>query len=282
MKGKDMTEAAEPTQTSYTHIAVTYSHQGKVATVTLRRPEVHNAFNAQLVKELTMACTELSANEQLHAVVLTGDGPSFSAGADLRGMKAATDLSEEDNLNDALRLADLLYTINTLPCAVVGRINGTAIGGGVGLVAVCDIVIAAENARFAFSEVKLGIAPAVISPYVVRKIGEGNTRVLFLTGERFSAARAREVGLVHSVMPLESLDDAVQKTLSELLTSGPQAIRACKTLALNVGSMDYQTGRRYTAETIARLRVGTEGQEGLRAFLEKRTPGWITASENGN
>lgn len=281
-----MTEARgpiEPTQQSpYTNISVDYSHQGKIATITLRRPEVHNAFNTQLIEELTTAFTDLSEDVQLHAVVLTGDGRSFSAGADLRDMQAATAFTEEENLNDALRLADLLYTINTFPCAVIGRINGTAMGGGVGLVSVCDIVIAAESARFAFSEVKLGIAPAVISPYVVRKIGETNVRVLFLTGERFSAARAREIGLVHAVVPLENLDDAVQKALNELLTSGPQAIRASKTLALNVGTMDYQSVRRYTAETIAQLRVGPEGQEGLRAFLEKRKPNWIASGANGN
>ena len=278
-----MTEAREPTQhTSYTSISVEYSLQGRVATVTLRRPEVHNAFNATIVKELTDAFTDLSEDEQLHAVILTGDGRSFSAGADLRDMQAAANLSEEENVNDALRLADLLYTINTFPCAVVGRINGTAIGGGVGLVSVCDIAIAAESARFAFSEVKLGIGPAVISPYVVRKIGESNARVLFLTGERFSASRAREIGLIHAVVPLENLDDAVQKALNELLTSGPQAIRASKTLALTVGSMDYQTARRYTAEAIAHLRVSSEGQEGLRAFLEKGTPDWITPLSNEN
>ena len=277
-----MNDDRESTPKSYAHISVAYSHQGKVATVTLRRPEVHNAFNAQLTEELTTAFTELSEDEQLHAVVLTGEGRSFSAGADLHEMKAAMNFSEEENLNSTLQLADLLYTINTFPCAVVGRINGTAMGGGVGLVSVCDIVIAAESARFAFSEVKLGIAPAVISPYVVRKIGESHARVLFLTGERFSAHRSHEIGLVHAVVPLENLDDAVQKAVSELLTGGPKAIRACKTLALNVGGMDYQTARRYTAETIARLRVGTEGQEGLRAFLEKRTPNWIVPSTQGN
>ena len=277
-----MNDDRESISQGYSHISVDYSHQGNIATITLRRPEVHNAFNAQLITELITAFTELSEDEQLHAVILTGEGRSFSAGADLRDMQAAVHFSEEENMNDALRLADLLYTINTFPCAVVGRINGTAIGGGVGLVSVCDIVIAAESARFAFSEVKLGIAPAVISPYVVRKIGESHARVLFLTGERFSATRAREIGLVHAVVPLENLDEAVQKAVSELLTSGPQAIRACKTLALNVGSMDYQTARRYTAETIARLRVGTQGQEGLRAFLEKRTPNWIVPSTQGN
>ena len=194
-------------------------------------------------------------------------------------MKSANTLTEEQNLNDALRLADLLSTINTLPCPVVGRINGTAMGGGVGLVSVCDIVIAAESARFAFSEVKLGIAPAVISPFVLHKIGASNARVLFVTGERFSAVRAREVGLVHSVVPLEHLDDAVQKAVNELLSSAPQALRACKTLALTVGNMDYETARNYTASTIARLRVSDEGQEGLRSFLEKRKPSWVTPTE---
>ena len=267
-------------QHTYTHISVEDSHSSKIAHVTLRRPEVHNAFNAQIVEELTTAFTQLRTNEHLHAIVLTGDGPSFSAGADLRGMKSAADVSEEENLNDALRLADLLHLINTTPCAVVGRINGTAMGGGVGLVSVCDIVIAAENAKFAFSEVKLGIAPAVISPYVVRKIGEANARRLFLTGERFSAAHARDIGLVHSVVPREQLDESVEKVLGELLTSGPQAIRACKTLALTVGNMDDETARRTTAQTIARLRVGAEGQEGLRAFLEKRKPEWAATPDN--
>jgi methylglutaconyl-CoA hydratase len=264
----------------YTHLSVERSFQNKVATVTLRRPEVHNAFNAQVTEDLVMAFTELSTDEQLHAVVLTGEGPSFSAGADINAMKAAATFTEEQNLNDALRLATLLHTINTFPCPVVARVNGTAMGGGVGLVAVCDIAIAAESARFAFSEVKLGIAPAVISPYVIRKIGESNARVLFVTGERFSATRARDIGLVHSVVPLEHLDDAVQKALSELLTSAPQAIRACKQLALTVGHMSYEQARQYTVATIARLRVSEEGQEGLRAFLEKRKPNWVISVED--
>ncbi len=255
---------------TYTHVSVERSHQDKIATVTMRRAEVHNAFNTQLVQDLQAAFTELSSDTRLHAVVLTGDGPSFSAGADLNMMKAAATFTQEQNLDDALHLADLFDTINTFPCPVVARINGTAMGGGLGLVAVCDIVIAIENARLAFSEVKLGIAPAVISPYVVRKIGESHARVLFVTGERFSAARAREIGLVHIVTTAEELDAAVEKTVAELLSSGPQAIRACKALALNVGHMEHDTVRTYTAETIARLRVSAEAQERLRAFLEKR------------
>jgi methylglutaconyl-CoA hydratase len=261
--------------TTYTHITVERSYQDKIATVTIRRPKVHNAFNAQLIQDLQAAFTELSTDEKLHAVILTGDGSSFSAGADISMMKSSATFTQEQNLNDALRLADLFDTINSFPCPVVARVNGTALGGGAGLIAVCDIVIAAENARLAFSEVKLGIAPAVISPYVVRKIGETHARVLFVTGERFSAAHARQIGLVHIVVPLEELDAVVEKTLRELLSSGPQALRVCKALALNVGRMDHDRARKHTAETNARLRVSAEGQEGLRAFLEKRKPNWI-------
>src|SRR5579884_2641613 len=260
---------------TYTHITIERSFQDKVATVTMRRAEVHNAFNTLLIVDLQAAFTELSTDEHLHAVVLTGDGPSFSAGADINMMKASATATQEENLSDALRLADLFDTINTFPCPVVARVNGTAMGGGLGLVSVCDIVIAAESARLAFSEVKLGIAPAVISLYVIRKIGETHARVLFVTGERFSATRARDIGLVHVVTPVEELDAAVEKTLNELVSSGQQAVRACKALALNVGRMDHDTARRFTAETIARLRVSEEGQEGLRAFLEKRKPNWV-------
>ena len=256
--------------TTYTHITVERSHQDKIATVTMRRPEVHNAFNTQLVNDLQAAFADLSTDTQLHAVVLTGDGRSFSAGADLNMMKDSAAFTQEQNLNDALRLADLFDTINTFPCPVVARVNGTAMGGGLGLLAVCDIVIAVEGARLAFSEVKLGIAPAVISPYVVRKIGETHARVLFVTGERFSTTRAQEIGLVHIITTTEELDATVEKTVRELLSGGPRAIRACKALALNVGHMDRETARKYTAETIATLRVSPEAQERLRAFLEKR------------
>ncbi len=260
---------------TYTHVTVERSFQDKVATITMRRAEVHNAINTQLVQDLQAAFTDLIEDMRLHAVVLTGDGPSFSAGADLSMMKEAASFSQEQNLSDALRMADLFESINSFPCPVVGRVNGTAMGGGAGLIAVCDIVIAAENARLAFSEVKLGIAPAVISPYVVRKIGESNARVLFVTGERFSATRAREIGLVHTVVKLEELDVAVEKTLKDLLRSGPQALRACKQLALHVGHMEHDNARKYTAEVIATLRVSAEGQEGLRSFLEKRDPYWV-------
>src|SRR6266581_7830903 len=255
---------------TYTLVSVERSHQDRIATITMRRPEAHNAFNTQLINDLHAAFTELSTDTRLHAVILTGDGPSFSAGADLNMMKASATLTQEQNLNDALRLADVFDAINSFPCPVVARVNGAAMGGGLGLLAVCDIVIAVEGARLAFSEVKLGIAPAVISPYVVRKIGETHARVLFVTGERFTSTHAQEIGLVHIVTKAADLDAAVSKTVSELLSGGPQAIRSCKALAVNVGQMDRDSARTYTAETIARLRVSPEAQERLRAFLEKR------------
>jgi methylglutaconyl-CoA hydratase len=260
--------------TTYRHITVEYSLANKIATVTLRRPEVHNAFNAQMMQDLLQAFQRLSADEQLHGIILTGEGTSFCAGADINHMKATVSYSAEQNLTDAFQLADMLHTINACPCPVIARINGAALGGGVGLVAVSDIAIAIEHARFGFSEVKLGIAPAVISPYVVCKIGEANARALFTTGERFQAARAQAIGLVHSVVPADQLDDAVGQTVQELLSNGPHALRASKMLALTVGKMSYEEARNHTAQTIAGLRVSDEGQEGLRAFLEKRKPHW--------
>lgn len=262
--------------TAYTHITVDYSSGKKIATITLRRPEVHNAFNAQLIQDLTNAFTTLASDEQLHGVVLSAEGQSFSAGADIQMMKQAISFSEEENRQDALRLADLLHLIYTFPCPVVARVHGAAIGGGVGLVATCDIAIASENARFGLSEVKLGLAPAVISPYVVRKIGETHARALFVTGQRFDAAHAKAIGLVHLVVSPERLDETLQDTLQELESSAPQAIRSCKSLALAIGKMNDEQARTYTSELIARLRVSEEGQEGLSAFLEKRRPRWQT------
>ncbi len=261
--------------TRYTHITVERSHDDKIATITMRRAEARNAINSRLVADLHAAFTEMRSDTRLHAVVLTGDGSAFSAGADLNMMKSASTFSQEQNLGDALAMSDLFKIIDTFPCAVIGRINGTAMGGGLGLVAVCDIVIAVETAKLAFSEVRLGIAPAVISPFVIRKIGESHTRRLFLTGETFTPVHAREIGLVHIVTTAEGLDAAVEENIGALLKSAPLAMRACKALALNVGEMDHETARRYTAETIARLRVSEEGQEGLQAFLEKRKPNWI-------
>jgi methylglutaconyl-CoA hydratase len=261
--------------TKYTHITVDHSHNGRVATITMRRPEARNAINTQLVQDLLAAFMELHSDNRLHAVVLTGDGPAFSAGADINMMRAAATFTEAQNLDDALTMAGLFNAINTFPCPVIARVNGAAMGGGLGMVAVCDIVIAVETAQLAFSEVRLGIAPAVISPYVLRKIGESQARMLFVTGEVFNAAYAKEIGLVHIITTPEELDAAVEKKINELLRAAPLAMRACKALALTVGHMDAAEATRYTAQTIARLRVSEEGQEGLRAFLEKRQPTWV-------
>ncbi len=262
--------------TTYTHLTVEHSCNDRIATVTLRRPDAHNALNVQMIQDLITAFSHLATDHRLHGVILTGDGSSFCAGADIAMMKETASFTEEQNLEDALHLSDLFYLINTLPCPVVARVNGAAIGGGVGLVAACDIVVAAETARFAFSEVKLGIAPAVISPFVIHKIGEVQARRFFVTGERFAAAQAQAMGLVHTVVAREQLDETIQKIVQELLSSAPQAIRACKTLALQVGSMRYDQARIYTAKLIANLRASAEGQEGLGSFLEKRKPSWVT------
>lgn len=261
---------------TYTSIVVERVMQDRIATITLNRPEAHNAMNVRMIEELAAVFAELRSDERLHGVMLTGEGASFSAGGDISMMKDYAAFTKEQNLSDAYRLFDLFYSVNTFPVPIVARVNGTAMGGGVGLVSVCDIAIAAETARFAFSEAKLGIAPSTIAPFVVRKIGEASARALFVTGERFSARHAYDIGLVNAVVPPEQLDEAVQKTLDELVTSGPQAVRACKAMALAVGRMGYEEARSSTAETVARLRVSDEGQEGLRAFLEKRKPTWVT------
>lgn len=266
---------------TYETVLVAYSHNRRIATVTMNRGEVHNAFNVQLVNDLKAAFATLNEDDNLAAVVLTGAGKSFSAGADLNMMQAAAHHSEEDNRREARQMGDLFDIVNNCRVPIVARVNGTAMGGGLGLIAACDIVIAADSARMSFSEVKLGIAPAVISPYVISKIGSSWARRLFITGERFTPALAREIGLVHTVIPLAELDATVESIIQELLSSAPQAMRACKTLAKNVGQMDPMAAHDFTAETIARLRVSEEGQEGLRAFLEKRKPGWIEAGAKG-
>lgn len=250
----------------------------RIATITLNRPQVHNAMNVRMIEELNACFADLRADERLHGVLLTGEGASFSAGGDIGMMKDYATFTHEQNLADAYRLFDLFSSINIFPTPVIARVNGAAMGGGVGLVSVCDIAIAAESARFAFSEAKLGLAPSTIAPFVVRKIGEANARALFVTGERFSAHRAYDIGLLNVVVPPEQLDEAVQKTLGELVTSSPHAVRACKAMALSIGHMGYEEARDYTAETVARLRVSDEGQEGLRAFLEKRKPAWANVS----
>ena len=247
---------------------------GPVATVSLNRPEVRNAFNAQMIAELTETFQDLAKQDHLRAVVLQGEGASFSAGADANWMRASLDFSAEENRADAMRMSDLFGTIQDLLAPVIARVHGAALGGGMGLLAACDIVVAAEGTTFGFTETKLGIVPAVISRVVFDKIGPSWARALYVTGERFGAEVARQIGLVHWVAPEGDLDATVQTRVRELLTSGPRAVRAAKQLALALSEMAPEDVPAYTAGRIAELRASPEGQEGLRAFLEKRTPSW--------
>ena len=233
-----------------------------VLRITLAKPERRNAFDAELIGELTDAFSEVG---DARAVVLAGDGPSFCAGADVEWQRASIDLSYDENVEDALRLYRMCETIDRCPAPVVARVHGYALGGGSGLAACADVAIASPDAVFGFSEVKLGIVPAVISPFVLPKIG-AHARRYFLTGERFDAATALRIGLISEVSPDPA--EAVERVVADLLTSAPQAVRAAKVLVRERPPGDE------TARIAARLRSGDEGQEGLRAFLEKRSPGW--------
>jgi methylglutaconyl-CoA hydratase len=257
---------------SYSHLQRT--DEGPVATVALRRPEAHNALNAALVEEVARCFEELAEDDGVRVVVLTGEGPTFCAGADVGYMRETAGLSYEENLEETRRLADMFLAVDVLPKPVVARVRGVAIGGGVGLVAAADVAVAEEGARFAFSEVRLGIAPATIAPFVVRKIGYSQARALFLTGERFDAERARTVGLVHEVVPEAELDAAVEGTVARLLQGAPAAQAATKDALRQVEATEPMEALGIMTQLIAELRVGEEGQEGLGAFLEKRDPFW--------
>jgi methylglutaconyl-CoA hydratase len=247
-----------------------------VARLTLDRPEVHNAFNDALIAELGGALAELAADETVRVLVLAAEGKSFSAGADLNWMKAMSSYGEADNRADALKLAGLMRRLDRFPRPTVALVQGPAFGGGVGLVACCDIAIAAEDAAFALTEVRLGLVPAVISPYVVRAIGLRAARRYMLTAERFDAAEARRLGLVHEVVPAHGLAEAGAAAVSRLLKGGPAALGECKALLATVaGRALDDTLEQETAALIARLRASPEGREGIGAFLERRKPGWI-------
>lgn len=253
---------------------ITLERDGPVVTLTLNRPELHNAFNAQLIAELRTACEGLAGEAGLRVLVLRGAGPSFCAGADLSWMRASLAYSHAENLADAEALDAMFAAVNSLPLAVVGRVHGTALGGGVGLAACCDIVVAAEDAIFGFTEARLGLLPAVIARYVVPKIGAGHARALFVSARRFRAPHALAIGLAHEVVPEAELDTAVARSVAELLRCGPEAVAACKTLVAAVTTLPPDAARDYAVRAIATARTGSEGQEGLRAFLEKRAPAW--------
>ena len=255
---------------------------GVVALVTLNRPEVRNAFNAELIAALTEAFEALAAEpaESLRAVMLAGAGSAFCAGADVEWMRAAAGLDEAANEADAGRLATMLETIDTCPAPVVARVHGASLGGGMGLCAVSDVAVATADATFGFTETRLGILPAVIGPFVLPRIGEGNARALFLTGGRFPAERARKIGLVHEVVADEAaLDARVAAVLDELLAAGPTAVREAKALIRRLRGQPAAQARALTVAAIARQRTSPEGQEGLSAFLEQRDPSWRETAE---
>ncbi|MGA7733789.1 MAG: enoyl-CoA hydratase-related protein [Chloroflexia bacterium] len=260
---------------SYEYLLATTAE--RVCRITLNRPEVHNAFNRELIEELKAAFEELATRPvgDVRAVVLSGAGKSFCAGADVNWMRASLDYTQAENVADAMSMARMFDTINRCPVPVIGRIHGAALGGGVGLASVCDIVVASEETRFAFSEAKLGIAPAVISPYVLAKVGRSHARALFLTAERFGVERALRIGLIHIACPLDELDAEVDRIIKEIKSSAPGAIARAKALIATVPDLEPATAMQMTAETIASLRVGEEGQAGLRAFLDKHPAPWI-------
>lgn len=258
--------------------AILIERRGSAAWLTLNRPQLHNAFDDALIATLTAALQAADADPAVHAVVLTGSGSCFSAGADLHWMRGMAAASEQENRDDSLRLARLLRTLQFLSKPTVARVNGSAYGGGVGLVACCDIAVGVDAAKFALSEVKLGLVPAVISPYVIAAIGMRQARRLFVTGEVFDADVAARIGLLHAVVPHDELDEAIDKQLYLLAKAGPLAQREAKQLALRTAGIDASEAERIdrgNAELIARLRVSEEGQHGLSAFLDKRAPRWV-------
>lgn len=253
---------------------ITVDCRDRVCTVTLNRPDVRNAFDARMIAELTGAFTDLADRSDARVVVLRGEGSVFSAGADVNWMRASLEFTREENIADAQAMSDMFAAIDQLPKPVVGRVHGAALGGGMGLIAVCDIVVAAEGTLFGFTETKLGIIPAVISRFVLPKIGESWARALFVTAERFDAELAQRIGLVHWIAAPDGLDTVVEHKVNHLLTSGPRAVTEAKALVAGVSSMQRSEIRDFTARRIAELRASPEGQEGLRAFLDKRRPGW--------
>ena len=254
--------------------ALTIAIAGPVVTVSLNRPDARNAFDEHLVAELD-GWARAPLPPGVRVAVLRGEGKVFSAGADLTWMSKMVAYSHEENVRDARAMSAMFLALDTLPVPLVGRVHGAALGGGAGLAAVCDIVVAADNAIFGFTEAKLGILPAVISPFALAKIGRSAARELFLTAARFSAERAREIGLVHAVVGESALDATVEAYVRELTSSAPEAVAAAKQLIANVAGRRPAEVSDLTAETIAAHRVSAEGQAGMRAFLEKRRAPWV-------
>lgn len=256
----------------YEHLKIEYEEA--IATIALARSDVRNALNAGLIEEITRSMEELAEDDDVRVVVLTGEGDYFCAGADIGYMRDTAEFSYEENQQDARKLATMFGAIEECPKPVVAGVKGAAIGGGVGLVAAADVVVVEQGTVFAFTEVRLGISPATIAPFVLRKIGYSHAQALFLTGERFGATKAREIGLVHQLADEKKLGEAVQDKVEGILAGGPEALAATKVLLRELREATHGEATEITAQRIAELRTGEEGQEGLAAFLEKRKPAW--------
>ncbi|MBC7538213.1 MAG: enoyl-CoA hydratase/isomerase family protein [Bacteriovorax sp.] len=247
-----------------------------VATVTLNRPELHNAFNDEMISDLIECFNKLAQNENVRVVVLTGTGKSFCAGADLNWMKRMKDYSYEENLKDTENLAELFTVINKFKKPTIARVNGSALGGGAGFLACCDYVIAIDTVSFAFTEVRLGLLPAVISPFVIAKIGESHARATFMSGMRFNASKAMMMGLVHQISSFDKLDEDLEVIINEFLQAAPNASAMAKELIAEVvRKPSIEEARSYSCEMISKVRTGNEGQEGMNALLEKRKASWL-------
>ena len=251
---------------------------GPVAQITLNRPEVRNAFNDEVIAELTTAFTELGQNQEVRAIVLTASGPAFCAGADLNWMRRMADYSHAENLADAAQLAEMLRVIYTCPKPTVARIQGDVYAGGMGLVAACDMAVSVDTANYCLSEVKLGLYPATISPYVIRAMGARAAHRYFLTAERFDAVEALRIGFVHAVVSAEQLDAKVAELTQALASASPDAVQKCKTLLHDVAGQHIDAALiAATVEGIASIRASTQGKEGVQSFLQKRKPSWLTS-----
>ncbi len=244
-----------------------------VCTLALNRPERHNALNVPMMNQLTGQLRQLADDKRVRIIILTGNGESFCSGADLQWMKESVNYTPEQNQQDALQLATLLRTLHQLDKPTIARINGPAYGGALGLIAACDIALAAHTCQFAFSEVRLGLIPAMIAPYIIEAIGIRHARRLFLTAERFNAYQAKELGLIHTVADVEQLDEGIEQQRQALLQAGPNAIAQCKSMLREFTQLEKD---QQLASLIAEIRSSDEGQEGLAAFLEKRRPNWVT------
>jgi methylglutaconyl-CoA hydratase len=244
----------------------------EVVTITFNRPEIHNPFDEKMIAELTSSFSNIGPN--VRAVVITGAGKSFCAGADLNWMKRMGQFSREDNIYDATNLSKMFQALENIEVPVIAKVNGAALGGGAGLACACDFVIASEKAKIGFSEVKLGLLPGVISPYVIDRVGGKRAAQLFITGERLEAEMARKLGLFDDVVEPEHLDDVVDGLIKQIMTGGPQAVKECKRLARTGMHMGREEFRKYCINAIAKIRASPEGKEGVGAFLEKREPEW--------